>query len=195
MLPDEAQQIEAAIAAHMQWLARLRTAIAQRTSEFTPGVVRLDNQCALGRWLYKGLPGAPRGSPVFEELRSVHAQFHEQAATILQLAVTGKASEVPTQFIQLRRHRIVLNAELARRLINQVDRLVRQEPIGDIPIGQLDGLHDRILCNLNSMVFFIPVAKPLNNADSFIHVRWLNVNRLKPPLQCPIFFDMLAVLI
>ncbi len=93
MLPDEAQQIEAAISAHMQWLARIRTAIAQRTSEFTPGVVRLDNQCTFGRWLYKGIPGAARGSPVFEEIRRVHAQFHEQAAAILHLAVTGKASE------------------------------------------------------------------------------------------------------
>ncbi len=93
MLPDEAQQIEAAIAAHMQWLARLRTAIAQRTSEFTPAVVRFDNQCAFGRWLYQGIPGAPRGSPVFEEIRRVHAQFHEQAAAILQLAVAGRKAE------------------------------------------------------------------------------------------------------
>jgi hypothetical protein len=93
MLPDEAEQIEAAISAHVQWLARLRTAIAQRSSDFTPAVVRLDNQCAFSRWLNKGIPGVPRGTPRFEEIRRAHAHFHEQAAAILELALTGKGSE------------------------------------------------------------------------------------------------------
>lgn len=93
MRPDEAQQVEAAISSHVEWLGRLRTAIAQRSSELTPAMVRLDNQCAFGRWLYQGIPGAPRGSTAFEEIRRAHSQFHEQAAAILELALAGRKVE------------------------------------------------------------------------------------------------------
>jgi hypothetical protein len=93
MTPQDIQMVDAAIAAHSQWLSRLRKAIGAGSSEFKPEVVRLDDQCALGRWLYDGFPPSLRGTPVFDQVRQAHARFHEQAAGILALALAGKAKE------------------------------------------------------------------------------------------------------
>ncbi len=84
-------QINAAIAAHGQWKARLRTAIEKGSSEFTVEKVTPDNNCEFGRWLY-GDPGLKK-SPSYEKVRQMHAEFHREVARILALAVTGKKAQ------------------------------------------------------------------------------------------------------
>ncbi len=90
MTSEELAKIDAAIAAHGQWLSRLRKAVKDGVSEFRPGEVRSDNQCPFGRWIYGGFPAELKGSPLFEEVRHVHAQVHVHAATILELALGGR---------------------------------------------------------------------------------------------------------
>ncbi len=93
MTPLELAQIDAAIAAHGKWLTRLRTAIYEGSSEFTPAVVRADDKCDFGRWLYGAFPASLRGSPVFEDIRQTHARFHVQAAMVLELATGGRRDD------------------------------------------------------------------------------------------------------
>ena len=40
-----------------------------------------------------------------------------------------------SDLVQLRRHRVDLGAQLGRRFVHQVDRLVRQEAVGDVAVG------------------------------------------------------------
>jgi hypothetical protein len=91
--PQEIQKIDAAAAAHGQWLTRLRTAIETGTSEFKPQVVATDNACDFGKWLYGEFPAALRGTPAYEAIRTAHAKFHASAAKILQLAIDGRKGE------------------------------------------------------------------------------------------------------
>ncbi len=86
------EAIEAALAAHSQWKKRLQDAIATGTSEFKPDVVKADNVCQFGKWLY-GLPTEETKSEDFPKVKALHADFHKVAAEILQLAISGKKEE------------------------------------------------------------------------------------------------------
>ncbi len=83
------EQITDAIAAHMAWKVRLARAIAYGSSDFVVEVVRQDDQCPFGKWLYEIDP-VQRRSPDHELVRTFHADFHVAAAAVLDLAVAGK---------------------------------------------------------------------------------------------------------
>jgi len=90
---NESEQIDRAASAHARWLVRLRSAILAGGSEFQPDDVRDDRSCDFGRWLYGAFPPRPRGAASFEEIRTVHARFHQRAAEILALALAGRKRE------------------------------------------------------------------------------------------------------
>lgn len=82
-----------AIAAHGQWKQRLRDAAATGKSEFRPEVVKTDNACDLGKWIYGEAKAKLPGDPRVEEVRKLHAEFHQHAAQVLSLALLGKKAE------------------------------------------------------------------------------------------------------
>ena len=90
---DQKQKVDAAIEAHTKWITRLRVAIDNGTSEFQPAVVKTDNACEFGKWLYADFPAALKGSPLFNEIRDLHATFHANAGRILEQALAGKKAE------------------------------------------------------------------------------------------------------
>ena len=85
-------QIQAAIAAHSQWKGRLLDAIKTGQSEFKPNTVKLDNQCAFGKWLYS-LPREQQESQACKEIKEGHAKFHQSAGRVLDLALAGKKED------------------------------------------------------------------------------------------------------
>lgn len=87
-----ADGISKAIPAHGAWKRRLADAIASSRSEYSVEVVRTDNQCEFGRWLY-GLPDAEQASPECAKVRDLHAKFHLEAAKTLALALAGNREE------------------------------------------------------------------------------------------------------
>jgi hypothetical protein len=93
MTAEEMQKVDAAVQAHGQWLTRLRTAIEKGTSEFQPDAVKLDNRCDFGKWLYGEFPATLKATPAFEEIRGLHAKFHQAAGHILSLALGGKKGD------------------------------------------------------------------------------------------------------
>jgi hypothetical protein len=89
---DLQTEVDNAIAAHGMWKRRLRTAIDAGQSEWSPEGVRPDNLCAFGKWLYS-LPPATKGSAQWMEIRALHADFHVEAARVLQMALEGRRAE------------------------------------------------------------------------------------------------------
>lgn len=84
------EEIKKAIGAHGLWKGRLTSAIETGSSEFTPDRIRHDNECDFGRWLYGAtIPPATKHTPEYESCRRLHAEFHQEAANVLKLAVTG----------------------------------------------------------------------------------------------------------
>lgn len=88
------KQIDAAVAAHGEWKARLRSAIDTGASEFSVVTVQVDNQCAFGKWLYATTPAEQGAS--WAEVRDLHARFHAVAAGVLNDALTGHRTEAET---------------------------------------------------------------------------------------------------
>ena len=96
--PDElkglADAADAAAKAHAMWKTRLRTAIKTGKSDVTVADASVDDKCAFGKWLYGGaIPGEFKGSRLYEDIRSAHAQFHREAGRALDLALRRKVRE------------------------------------------------------------------------------------------------------
>jgi hypothetical protein len=86
--------IQKAIAAHASWKARLRTAIDTGKFDVTSAVVRRDNQCEFGKWLYG--PDFTAGEKATQNYRAaveLHAKFHQEAANVVDFATSGRKSE------------------------------------------------------------------------------------------------------
>lgn len=102
----KSDEIQKAIGAHGMWKVRLRSAINTGTSEWTVPQVKVDNQCEFGKWLHS-LPDHEKKSGKWGEIREMHARFHEEAAKILDCALTGKKEaaskglEVSSEFSKL----------------------------------------------------------------------------------------------
>ncbi len=86
-------EIEQAIAAHAQWKQRLNDAIVCGRSDWTPAEVRQDCNCQFGKWLYDGIDPKEKTSKAYAKILSMHALFHKEAGTVLELALNGEQQE------------------------------------------------------------------------------------------------------
>ena len=86
-------EIDKAIAAHGQWKQKLRTAIDTGECESTPAKVKMDCNCSFGKWLHERIEPSAKDNHFYEEAVSLHAQFHQEAGSILELALNGKGDE------------------------------------------------------------------------------------------------------
>lgn len=88
-----AQQIDRAIGAHGMWKTRLKDAVTTGVSEFNVETVKVDNRCEFGRWLHQEASVQTRADPRYAQVRTLHAQFHQEAAAVLAQALAGKQTE------------------------------------------------------------------------------------------------------
>jgi hypothetical protein len=56
------------------------------------GDVRADDACEFGKWL-AALPLSERLAAHFKLVRSLHAEFHALASSVLELALSGRTGE------------------------------------------------------------------------------------------------------
>jgi hypothetical protein len=81
------------IGAHVMWKQRLTAFLSGSSTEnLDPDAIRLDDRCALGKWIY-GDGKAMSELPRYEEVRGLHAQFHQNAAQIVSLHLAGNTAE------------------------------------------------------------------------------------------------------
>jgi chemoreceptor zinc-binding protein len=89
---NTAEALEHAIAAHAKWKWRLRDVINTGKSQWQVGDVRTDRACEFGQWLH-ALPMAQQLAGHYEKVRALHAEFHQVAADVLELALAGRKEE------------------------------------------------------------------------------------------------------
>ena len=88
-------EIAKGIGVHGMWKQRLLSAITTGTSEWKPEIVCQDNQCEFGKWLYACAPH-DKLAVHYKEVKTLHADFHKEAAGVLKLALAGKKKEAET---------------------------------------------------------------------------------------------------
>ena len=88
------QELDKAIGAHGMWKTRLKMAIDTGKVDTPIDTIRTDNQCAFGKWLYgTTLSPTDKSSPSYQSVKTLHAEFHKTAATVAELASSGKKAE------------------------------------------------------------------------------------------------------
>lgn len=81
------------IGAHVMWKQRLTSFLAGSSPEaLDPDMIRMDDRCALGKWIHGD--GKPMSHlPRYEDVRDLHAQFHQYAADVVRLHLAGNTIE------------------------------------------------------------------------------------------------------
>ncbi len=80
-----------------------------------------------------------------------------------------------------------------RRLVDQIDRLVRQIPVIDVPHAHLHGGFQRLIRNSQMMVYLIARAEPFQNLNRLLLRRLLDNHLLKSPLKRRVLLNPPAV--
>ncbi len=87
-----------ALEAHIKWKIRLQGVIdGTGTEALDPRIVSVDNQCALGKWIYGTGSRDFGNNPEFKALIASHTHFHKCAGHTLELALDGKTAEAQLQ--------------------------------------------------------------------------------------------------
>ena len=91
--------------------------------------------------------------------------------------------------------RIDLHAQARGRLVHQVDRLVRQEAVGDVALRQRRRRDQRGVRDAHAVVHLVLLLDAAQDADRVLDRRLGDEDRLEAPGQCGVLLDMLAVLV
>lgn len=83
------EEIRQAIAAHGKWKQKLRSAIDTGECDSTPFRVKQDCNCAFGKWLHQRIDSRSKATPHYSKVLRLHADFHQEAGSILELALSG----------------------------------------------------------------------------------------------------------
>ena len=98
-------------------------------------------------------------------------------------------------FFQTRIYRAAGQPDGGCRLVEQINRLVRQKPVCQIPAGKLHRRLHRLVRNADAVVLLKPRTKPLQNAQRLLLRRLAHQHLPEPALQRCILFNVLSILL
>src|ERR687895_224610 len=88
-----------------------------------------------------------------------------------------------------------LDAHARRGLVDEVDRLVGEEAVGDVAVGQLGRRLQRLVRDVDLVVRLIAVLEPLEDLDRLLDRRLVDRDLLEEALQRAVALEVLAVLV
>ncbi len=91
--------------------------------------------------------------------------------------------------------RINLHAQSGRSLVNQIDCLVRQKSVGDVPLRKHRGRHDRRILDAHAMMNFVAFLQPAKNGNRIFNGGLANLHGLEAPLERGILLDVFAIFV
>ena len=91
--------------------------------------------------------------------------------------------------------RVDLDLEARGGLVDQVDRLVGEESVGDVALGKRRCCDDSGVLNADAVVLFVALLEPAEDRDRVVDVGLADHDRLEAPLECGVGLDVLAVLV
>ena len=82
-----------------------------------------------------------------------------------------------------------------RRLVDEVDRLVRQLAVGDVAVGEHRGGDERGVADANAVVRLVALLEAAEDGDRVRDGRLADEDRLEAALERGVLLDVLAVLV
>src|SRR5204862_422097 len=83
--------------------------------------------------------------------------------------------------VQLERARVDLHAEAGSRLVDEVDRLVGEEAVGDVPVGEDSRGDERRVADADAVVGLIALLEAAQDGDRVRDGRLADEDRLEAP--------------
>ena len=88
-----------------------------------------------------------------------------------------------------------LHAQPRRGLVDEIDRLVGQETVGDVAVRQRRRRDDRAIGDAHAVVQFVFLLEAAQDRDRVLDRRLGDEHRLEAPRQRRILLDVLAVFV
>src|SRR5436190_4903058 len=110
-------------------------------------------------------------------------------------ALDLELAPLPLERVDLDRHAVELDPEPGGRLVDQVDRLVRELPVGEIALRHDRGRDERGVLDLHLVEILVALAKTPEDRDRLLHGRLRDQDRLEAPLQRGVLLDSLPILV
>ena len=103
--------------------------------------------------------------------------------------------EAPDGLLQRRRRSCLLETHPRGRLVDEVDRLVGQEPVGDVASGQLGRGLQRLVGDHQLVVLLVALLDAAQDLDRLLDRRLVDLDGLEASLERGVTLDVLAVLV
>src|SRR5829696_3259138 len=97
--------------------------------------------------------------------------------------------------VDLRGHGVDLDLQPRGRLVDEVDRLVGEEAVGDVALAERRGGHDRRIGDADVVVGLVALLEPAEDRDGVLDGRLADHHGLEAALQRGVLLDVLAVLV
>ena len=112
-----------------------------------------------------------------------------------RLALDLELHDAALDLVDLGRHRVDLDAQPRGGLVDQVDRLVGQEAVGDVAVRQRGRGDDRRVLDAHAVVDLVALLQPAQDRDRVLDARLVDEDGLEAALQRGVLLDVLAVLV
>jgi len=111
------EEIEDAVGAHGVWKRKLKKAITTGEIDVEIATIQADKQCDFGKWLYgPAITKRQKNSEHYREVQKLLAVFHETAAKVAQLAISGEKAHA-MKMLEANGDFTVASAELTTSMI------------------------------------------------------------------------------
>ena len=112
-----------------------------------------------------------------------------------RLALDLELDPPPLELVELDRHRVDLHPQAARGLVDEVDRLVGQEALRDVAVGERGGGDERGVRDPDAVVDLVALAQTAQDRDRLLDRGLVDEDGLEAPFQRSVLLDVLAVFV
>ena len=111
------------------------------------------------------------------------------------LALNFQLLQLTGGLVKLFGHRVALHAQLGGGLVHQVDGLVGQETVADVPFGQLHGGYAGVVLDAHLVVVLVAFLQSAQYAYGAQLIRLVNSDGLETTLQSLVLLEILLVFV
>ena len=133
-----------------------------------------------------------------DELGFEHGQAGPRAgiALLLQrLLLDLEPDDLAIDRVEFLRLRVDLHLQPRRRFVHQVDRLVREEAVGDVAVRQRRRRDQRAVGDAHAVMRLVFVLQPAQDRDRILDARLVDIDRLEAAGERGVLLDVLLVLV
>ena len=146
------------------------------------------------QWAF--MPADSSRSPASSASMALRRSLEAASFSLLErVELDVELLDAPLHLVDLERHGVDLDAQLAGRLVDEVDGLVGQEAVGDVPVGEHGRRHQGGVLDADAVVHLVALLEPPQDGDRVLDGGLGYQHGLEAPFESGILFHVLAVLV